>query len=225
MMMKLNTTHDPLLKRWITSANSATTDFPIQNLPHGVFRRSGTDEAFRGGVAIGDQILDVAAALHISVFSGEVATAAVEASKATLNGLMGMDRAAWSALRGELSRVLREGAAEADVLDACLTPQAAAEYALPARIGDYTDFFTSYDHMMNMGRLFHAESAPLPPFKSIPMGYHGRASSVEVSGAPLQRPWGQARSPGATEALFGPSQRLDYEMELGCWIGPGNARG
>jgi fumarylacetoacetase len=215
----LNETHDPALTSWVESANGPDTDFPLQNLPHGVFRRRGANEAFRGGVAIGDQILDMSAACAIGAFTGAASEAAEMAAAASLNGLMAMGPLAWSALRRRLSQLLRSGATEADALRSCLVPQADAQYAVPARIGDYTDFFTSWHHMVNAGRIFQPDAPPLPNFRWLPIAYHGRASSIEVSGAGFHRPWGQTRPPGAAQPVFGPTQRLDYEMELACWVG------
>ena len=223
--MSINVTHDPELKSWVESANTGASDFPIQNLPHGVFRPSGSNQAFRGGVAIGDQILDMPAALAAGVFAPAVQAAATAAGAASLNGLMALGPAAWSALRADLSRVLKRGAPQAGALRACLVAQADAEHKVPAQIGDYTDFFASYDHMMNMGRMFQPDNPSLPQFKWLPIAYHGRASSIEVSGASFHRPWGQGRPPGAAEPYFAPTKRLDYEMELAAYVGPGNARG
>lgn len=222
----LNDTHTPSLTSWVESANLPGTDFPIQNLPHGVYRRKGRQEAFRGGVAIGDQILDINAACGLGVFTGATSEAAELAGASTLNGLMAAGPEVWSALRRRLSEVLRVGAVEAQDLRAhCLAPQAEAEYAVPARVGNFTDFFSSYDHMVNAGCIFQPDAPPLPNFKWLPLAYHGRASSVEVSGTPFNRPWGQTRVQGATVPSFGPTQGLDYEMELGFWVGPGNVRG
>lgn len=221
----IDATHAPELQSWVDSANTPACDFPIQNLPHGVFRRRGSGEPFRGGVAIGDQILDMAAAVATGVFAPAAQEAATAAGAGTLNGLMALGKPAWTLLRAELSRLLRSGAAQAQVLRDCLVPQAQAEYAVPARIGDYTDFFTSYHHMINVGRIFLPDAPPMANFKWLPIAYHGRASSVEVSGASFHRPLGQTRPPGVEQPLFGPSKRLDYEMELGFWIGPGNRRG
>lgn len=223
--MTLNATHDPALRSWVASANDGHSDFPIQNLPHGVFRRRGTAEALRGGIAIGDQILDLRAALSIGVVAPGVRAAAEAASARELNDLMAMGRPAWTTLRAELSRLLRTDAPQAGELANCLVPQADADYAVPARIGDYTDFFVSYDHMMNMGRLFQPDRAQLLQFMWLPMAYHGRASTVEISGTDFQRPWGQFRPPGAAKPCFAPSSGLDYELEIGAWIGPGNRRG
>jgi fumarylacetoacetase len=220
--MTIDATHDARLKSWVESANAPDADFPIQNLPHGVFRRAGSGEAFRGGVAIGDRILDVTAASRLGVFPAEAAAAATAAGASTLNALMAMGR---TPLRAELSRLLRAGASEAAQLESCLVAQANAEYAVPAAIGDYTDFFTSLDHMMNMGRLFGAPDPRLPQFSWLPIAYHGRASSIAVSGTPVRRPWGQGRAPGSAEPYFAPVKRLDYELELAAYVGRGNARG
>ncbi|CAM3665126.1 fumarylacetoacetase [Polaromonas hydrogenivorans] len=224
-MTHLNETHDPALRSWVESANQATNDFPLQNLPFAVFRRQGSGEAFRGGVAIGEQILDLALAAASGAFTGEAAGALQAASGETLNTLMALGQPSWSALRLALSRALREGAAEQARLAACLVPQSDAEFAVPARIGDYTDFYTSVHHATNIGRQFRPDNPLLPNFKWIPIGYHGRASSIKVSGQTFPRPVGQTLPPGATEPTFGPCKRLDYELELGVFMGSGNALG
>ncbi len=221
----IDATHDVRLRSWVASANATDTDFPIQNLPHGVFRRAGGSETFRGGVAIGDQVLDIAAARVAGVFSGEAAVAAAHAGEATLNAYMALGPRYWHALRHALSALLREGAAQADALSRCLVPQAVCEHAVPARIGDYTDMYTSVHHATNIGRLFRPDNPLMPNFKWLPVGYHGRASSIVVSDRPFRRPRGQLMPPGATSPSFGPSKRLDYELEIGIWIGPGNPMG
>lgn len=221
----INETHDPALRSWVPSAQRPGTDFPIQNLPHGVFRRRDRDEPFRGGIAIGDEILDMQRAVAAGVFSLAVQPVAHAAAQDLLNGLMAMGPAAWHGLRSELSQLLSAETPEANRLHDCLVPQHQAEYALPARIGDYTDFFTSWHHMINAGRVFHPEAPPLPNFRWLPIAYHGRASTVELSGAPVYRPTGQQRVPGAEAPDFGPTRRLDYELELAVWIGAGNPRG
>lgn len=224
-MPTLNETHDPALRSWVASANAAGNDFTIQNLPFAVFRRQGTNEVFRGGVAIGDQILDLAALAAAGVFSGEAASAVQAGAQDKLNALMALGASAWSALRLALSRALRAGAAEQGQLAGCLVPQSDAEYGVPARIGDYTDFYTSVYHATNIGRQFRPDNPLLPNFKWIPIGYHGRASSIGVSGQTFPRPVGQTMPPGATEPSFGPCKRLDYELEMGVFIGGGNALG
>ena len=223
-MIPLNETHNPTLTSWVASANTADTEFPIQNLPLAVFRRRGRSEAFRGGVAIGEQILDLAAAVERGVFSGDAARAAQAAAVDSLNALMALGPSAWSALRLALSRALREGAAAQKLLDSCLVAQPDAEYALPARIGDYTDFYTGIHHATTVGKLFRPDNPLLPNYKWVPIGYHGRSSSIVVSGTPIRRPLGQTKGAGDTP-LFGPSQRVDCELELAYLIGTGNALG
>ena len=224
-MTALNETHDPDLTSWVASANAAGCDFPIQNLPFGVFRRAGSEEGFRGGVAIGDQIVDLAAVARAGLIEGDAAAAIAACAAPELNDFMGMGAPAWSALRLALSRALREGAPRAGDFARCLVPQIEAEYALPARIGDYTDFYTSIHHATNVGKLFRPDNPLLPNYRWIPIAYHGRSSSIGVSGQAFPRPWGQTRAAGASAPEFGPSQRLDYELEVGIFIGPGNAAG
>ena len=221
-MIALNETHDPALRSWVTSAQRQGNDFPIQNLPFGVFRRKGSAEAFRCGVAIGDEIVDLSALARTGLIQGELA-AAVTQDK--LNALMGMGAPAWSALRLTLSRALRTGAAEEAAVRPCLIAQAEAEYDTPARIGDYTDFYTSVHHATNIGRQFRADNPLLPNYKWVPIGYHGRASSIGVSGQEFHRPRGQTMPAGATEPSVTPSKRLDIELELGVFIGPGSSLG
>lgn len=218
-----NETHTPTLRSWVASANEAGTDFPIQNLPFAIFRRKGTNEAFRGGVAIGDQVVDLAAAGQL--FDGDAAIAAQAASASTLNALMALGPSAWSALRLALSRALREGSPQQAACAACLVAMAEVEYALPAQIGDYTDFYTSIHHATNIGKLFRPDNPLLPNYQWIPIGYHGRASSIVVSGQSFRRPQGQLMPPGAQQPVVGPSKRLDIELELGLFIGSGNALG
>ena len=224
-MIELNETHDPGLRSWVASANVAGTDFPIQNLPFAVFRRQGGSEAFRGGVAIGNQILDLAAVAESGAIGGEAALAVQAGAQPALNSLMALGATAWSALRLSLSRALREGAAAQTALQACLVPQAEAEYDVPARIGDYTDFYTSVYHATNIGKQFRPDNPLLPNYKWVPIGYHGRASSIGVSGRAFRRPLGQLMPPGATQPSLGPSKRLDIELELGVFVGKGNSLG
>ncbi len=224
-MTTLDETHDPSLRSWVASANAAGTDFPIQNLPFASFRRQGTEEAFRGGVAIGDQIADLAALARAGVFGGEAGRAAEAGAQPQLNALMALGPSAWRALRLALSRALREGAAEQAGLLACLVPQAEADYGLPARIGDYTDFYTSVYHATNIGKQFRPDNPLLPNYKWVPIGYHGRASSIGVSGQQFRRPVGQTMPPGSAAPSLGPCKRLDIELELGVFVGAGNELG
>ena len=224
-MAHLNETHDPALSSWVDAANGGASDFPVQNLPFGVFRRRGSKQAWRGGVAIGDQILDLGAAAAAGVFAADAARAATACAEGSLNHFMAMGPTAWSGLRLALSRALRKGAVQADKLRGCLLPQADAETTVPARIGDYTDFYTSVHHATNIGRQFRPDNPLLPNYKWIPIGYHGRASSIIVSGRDFHRPCGQTMPPGATAPVFGPSRRMDIELELAVFIGTGNELG
>ncbi len=224
-MTTLNETHDPALRSWVTSAHAEGCDFPIQNLPFAVFRRRGSTEPLRGGVAIGGQIVDLAELAQARTFSGLAAEALAAAAQGTLNALMALGPRHWSALRLALSRALRVGAHEQAVVQVCLVPQSQVEYQLPARIGDYTDFYTSIYHATNVGRLFRPDNPLMPNYKWVPIGYHGRASSVVISGQNFARPCGQTRAPDAAAPVLGPSKRLDIELELGVFIGPANALG
>ncbi|HSI59323.1 MAG TPA: fumarylacetoacetase [Ideonella sp.] len=224
-MNQVNATHDPALRSWVASANLPGCDFPVQNLPHGVFRAQGSHGAFRGGVAIGDSLLDMAAAHALGVFEGLAGDAARLAGAASLNGLMALGPAAWSALRAALSQALRAGSGHAHALRGCLLPQAEVEYAVPAAIGDYTDFFTSEHHALNAGRIFQPDRPLLPQFKWLPIGYHGRASSVAIGGTACRRPLGQYRPAGAATPVYAPTEALDFELELGAYIGAGNRLG
>jgi len=229
-MTRLNETHDPALRSWVESANAAEADFPIQNLPFAAFRRAGTDEAFRIGVAIGDQVLDVTAALSTGAFAdatpgSHADQGAAACAQPALNELMALGPAAWSGLRLALSRALRRGAAHADQLRSSLVSRSAVEYALPAVIGDYTDFYTSIHHATSVGRLFRPDNPLLPNYKWVPIAYHGRTSSIGVSGQVFARPRGQVLPAGETAPTVRPTGRLDYELELGVFIGTGNAEG
>jgi fumarylacetoacetase len=224
-MSAINETHDPALKSWVESANAPGTDFPIQNLPFGVFRKKGSNESFRGGVAIGDQVLDLAAGHKAGAFSGEAAAAAANCAGSTLNAFMAMGPGAWSALRLALSRALRAGAAPAERLRTCLTPQSQIEHAVPARIGDYTDFYASVHHATTVGKQFRPDNPLLPNYKWVPIGYHGRVSSIGVSGQAFPRPVGQTKAPDAEAPALRPSKRLDYELEVAVYVGVGNELG
>ena len=224
-MTALNETHDPRLQSWVASANDGQTDFPIQNLPFAVFRRQGSDEAWRGGVAIGDQIVDMAAAVQAGVFSGEALAPAQAAAESTLNHLMSLGPQRLSHLRKQLSKALQTGSAQEAALKACLVPQSQAEYTVPARIGDYTDFYTSVHHATNIGKQFRPDNPLLPNYKWVPIGYHGRSSSIGISDQSFRRPVGQTMPPGAEAPSFGPCKRLDIELEMGVFIGRSNELG
>jgi fumarylacetoacetase len=224
-MPQLNETHDPALTSWVETANGGQTDFPIQNLPFAVFRRQGSPQPWRGGVAIGDQIVDMAATVAAGVFSGDAAPAAQAAAGPTLNDLMSTSPQRLSSLRKQLSKALQTGAAGQAALQACLVPQAAAEYALPCRIGDYTDFYTSVHHATNIGKQFRPDNPLLPNYKWVPIGYHGRSSSIGVSGQSFKRPRGQVKPADADAPTLRPTAKLDIELELGVFVGQPNALG
>jgi fumarylacetoacetase len=214
-------THSPSLTSWLASANGHP-EFPIQNLPLGVF--SPPNSPPRGGVAIGDMILDLSLAAGSSLM-GPAREAAVAGAGGTLNPLLDLPSAERRALRRQLSTLLAAGADQQLEVAAWLHPAADCVLHLPARIGDYTDFYAGIHHAVNVGSLFRPENPLLPNYKHVPIGYHGRASSVRPSGTPVRRPSGQRLPPNATSPVFGPSQRLDIELELGVWIGQGNALG
>ena len=224
-MPTLNATHDPRLTSWVASANGGQTDFPIQNLPFAVFRRRGSAEAWRGGVAIGNQIVDMAAAVAAGVFSGAAEAPARAAGQSTLNDLMQMGPQPSSDLRQALSKALQTGSTQEAALKPCLVPQAEAEYRVPARIGDYTDFYTSVHHATNIGKQFRPDNPLLPNYKWVPIGYHGRSSSIGVSGQQFKRPRGQTMAPGADAPVFKPCARLDIELEMGVFVGQPNELG
>ncbi len=221
----LNQTHDPARRSWVESANDPASDFPLQNLPYGVFRikSSGTPHI---GVAVGDRILD----LHAIAAAGLLPDAVRDACRQpNLNALMSLGASAWSALRACLSELLGAdtcptGPIRAQV-EACLVSAASAEMLLPAAIGDYTDFYASVFHATNVGSMFRPDSPLLPNYKWVPIGYHGRGSSIAASGTPVRRPHGQLKAPDAPAPVFGTSKSLDYELELGAFVGPGNKLG
>jgi fumarylacetoacetase len=255
----LDFTHDPATRSWVNSANDGHTDFPLQNLPLAIFRRRGSAEAWRGGVAIGDQVLDLAAlaasshdlaamdannhdlaALAASrpeaVDAGLATTAMEPARKAlqtcagpALNDYLALGRPAWRALRHALFALLRAEVPPTvrEALTPMLVPQADVEHALPAQVGDYTDFYTSIHHALNVGRLIFPDNPLTPNFQWLPIAYHGRASSLRVGqpGFGFHRPHGQAMPPGATAPVYTPCTRLDFELEMGFFIGPGNELG
>ena len=215
MTFQLDETHDPARRSFVESANAPDSDFPIQNLPFGVFRPAAGLPP-RVGVAIGDQILDVAAAA--SSFVGPAATAAQACAAPQLNHLMSLGPQASSALRLALSRGLSADRGGKS-LSRHLTPMAQAEMALPAAIGDFTDFYASIFHATNAGRAFRPDNPLLPNYKYVPVAYHGRASSVRVSGTPVKRPRGQRKRAEEATPSYGPSRNLDFELELGFYIG------
>jgi fumarylacetoacetase len=224
--MPVDSTNDPQKKSWLPAANHPDSEFPVQNLPLAVFRRRHSGEPLRGGVAIGDQALDLRLLNAEAAELGDEARSAVAAaSGSALNGLMQLGPAAWRALRNAVFDGLVEGSPRRTAFERCLVPQSSLEYSLPALIGDFTDFYTSIHHATTVGRLFRPDNPLLPNYKWLPIGYHGRSSSIDVSGQEIIRPWGQRLPPGQSEPVFSPSARLDYELELGVFIGNGNPLG
>ncbi len=225
-MNLLDATHDPALKSWVAAANAADCDFPIQNLPYGRFRRAQTAEPWRIGVAIGDQVLDLKLAAAQCPWGDGIAELLQPLADGDLNAFMALGADARRRLRAALSAALAEGSDQGPFLELCLVPQAQAEMALPCHIGDYTDFYTGIHHATAVGRLFRPDNPLLPNYKWVPIGYHGRVSSIGVSGQRVKRPMGQtAPAAGAAAPNFGPCQRLDYELELGILVGTGNPLG
>jgi len=226
----VNETHDPSLTSWIESANSPDTDFPIQNLPFGVFSRKGDTER-RVGVAVGDQIIDIGESLSANLWSGKARDVARWCDRPNLNELMQAPRDSLLQFRARLSELLAGTPGDDSVINplppGALVPMAEAEMFPPADIGDYTDFYASIYHATNVGKLFRPDTPLFPNYKYVPIAYHGRASSIIISGAEVQRPSGQttASGGGASTPVFGPTQLLDYEAEVGFFVGRGNDRG
>jgi len=203
-------THDAAAQSWVATANAPDADFPLQNLPFGRFRLQAA-EPWRAGVAIGDQVLDLQAA---------IAHASPE-----LSDWLQLPRARRTSIRHALWRGLQAGSAQQKTWQSALVPQASVQLGLPCEVGDYTDFYTGIHHATTVGQLFRPDNPLLPNYKWVPVGYHGRASSIVPSGACFHRPQGQTLPAGETTPRFGPTQRLDYELELAAWIGTGNAWG
>ena len=221
----LNATHDPQLRSWVVSANRADGDFPLQNLPFAAFRRAASSEPFRGGVAIGDQVLDLGALHAAAPFTGLAGEALGACTQPALNALMALGPEPASALRAALSQLLRADAPPAQRHGVRLVPQAEAEYRVAAEVGDYTDFYASIHHATAVGRLFRPDNPLLPNYKWLPVAYHGRSSSIGISGQGVVRPRGQVMAAGATQPQLLPTRRLDYELELGVFVGRGNRLG
>ena len=221
--MQLNHTHDITRRSWLEQANESGSDFPLQNLPLCVFRRKGTVDAWRGGVGIGDQIVDLAALHQTGCVKGLAADAVLAASAPTLNKLLELGPDAWKALRHCLFELLETGSPHEQLVRKTLVAQVDVEHTVPVQIGDYTDFYTSLDHAVNCCRQFGMEV--FPNFDWLPIGYHGRVSSIGVSGQKIFRPMGQSRPNPNAEPVYGPCQRLDYELEIGAVIGTGNSSG
>ena len=230
----LNDTHDPALRSWVESAHEPGTDFPIQNLPFGVFSRTADERenpyGLRTGVAIGDAVLDLDTCFRDQLFEGPADEVLGRALMEPFgNGFMELLPEERSALRAQVSALLREdgeGYEHFKRLGATLlVPMADVELHIPARIGDYTDFYASVYHATNVGSMFRPDNPLLPNYKYVPIGYHGRASSIVPSGTPVRRPRGQLKGPNDERPTYAPSRSLDYECEVGFFVGRGNRLG
>ena len=211
----------------MTSANAPGCDFPIQNLPFGVFMRASSGSPSRVGVAIGDFVLDISACVQEGLLDPTPAADACD--EPTVNRLMAREPEALSAFRAELSDILSSttpvGGRAHEAESRILVARDGALMGLPAEIGDYTDFYASVNHAANVGSMFRPDSPLLPNYKWLPIGYHGRASSIVPSRTAIHRPKGQTRAADAEKPVFGPSKMLDYESELGFFVGRGNPLG
>jgi fumarylacetoacetase len=227
MARPIDETHNAGIKSWVDSANSPESDFPIQNLPFGVFRRKHhPDERPRIGVAIGEFVLDLTACARAGMFDTAISKACEEP---VLNALMALGPSCSAALRHELHHFLRAGAAGAsrgrELVSPHLLPFTGVELLLPANVGDYTDFYTSLHHAMNVGGIFRPANPLLPNYKYVPIAYHGRTSTLVASGTPVLRPQGQVLRNASGAPVFEPTRRLDFELEVGFLIGAGNSLG
>ncbi|MBI1895852.1 MAG: fumarylacetoacetase [Acidobacteria bacterium] len=218
----MNPPNGPAPGSWVPGANEPGTDFPIQNLPFGVFRLANGPP--RAGVAIGAEIVDLSAAHSAGLFRGVAGEAAAACTEGSLNRLMALGIEHAGALRDRLAELLSDRTFESRLRPA-LRPMSAAEMLLPAEIGDYTDFYASLHHATNVGSMFRPDNPLLPNYRWIPVAYHGRASSIVISGTAVKRPRGQIFEEAAGRPSFAPSRLLDYELEVGVFVGRGNALG
>jgi fumarylacetoacetase len=223
MSAVLDATHDPALRSWVASANQAGSDFPIQNLPFGRMRVG--DEPWRIGVAIGDQVLDLRLAAAAGALPASVAELLVPLAAGDLNAFMALGPGARVALRRALSVALAEGSAAQAGLSPCLVPQARVQLGVACDIGDYTDFYVGIHHATAVGKLFRPDNPLLPNYKWVPIGYHGRSSTILPSGQDFVRPRGQVKAADAEAPELRPTARLDFELEMGIVIGGANALG
>jgi fumarylacetoacetase len=210
------------LRSWVASANDPDSDFPLENLPYGVFRYAHRKQV---GVAIGDSILDLGSCASEGLLNGLPSEIVDACTAQVLNPLMALGSGAWSELRREIHALLAEDSKLQSRLASMLVPHEQAEMQMPMQIGDYTDFYASIHHATRVGRLFRPENPLLPNYKWVPIGYHGRASSIVVSGTEIRRPNGQFQGESAGEPAFRPTRSLDYELEMGLVVGRGNALG
>jgi fumarylacetoacetase len=218
----IDKTHDPARQSWVSSANGHS-DFPIQNLPLGIF---SVDRGLkRLGTAIGDFILDLTSVAELGLLDEKVAKAVAATADGTLNGLFSLGGVPRRSLRQQTFALLEESSSERVRIEPFLYPTADCTLHMPAKIGGYTDFYAGIHHATNVGRLFRPDNPLLPNYKYVPIGYHGRTSSIGISPAEIVRPNGQRKRPDETAPTFGPCRNMDYELELGFWVGPGNDLG
>ncbi len=225
----LDATHDPAVTSWVDGADGHP-DFPVQNLPFGVFQPPGASDSApdaRGGVRIGDFVLDLKGLAGSGLLTGNAQIGAEAAARSTLNAFFALGKTQRQALRGRLHALLSESASASDraAIGPLLYDVRDVAMRLPAEVGDYTDFYAGIHHAVTVGTLFRPDRPLLPNYRWLPIAYHGRASSVRVSDEPVRRPRGQYTSPGTSQPLFAPTEKLDFELELGVWIGPGNEAG
>jgi fumarylacetoacetase len=215
--LDLDRTHDGAARSWVASANEPATDFPVQNLPFGVFRRS-TTEAFRAGVAIGDRIVDLAAPAALAVLRRTSPSALSAASESNLNALAALEPDVLTALRREFFDLLSTEARRSEI-ETALVPMAGVAYAVPFAIGDFTDFYASIFHATRVGTMYRPLNPLMPNYKYVPVAYHGRSSTVVVDGTPVHRPRGQLKLSDDAPPVFDVCRRLDYEAEVGFYVG------
>jgi fumarylacetoacetase len=225
MTYPLNETHDPQARSWVESANAVDTPFPIQNLPFGVYRSGGGPA--RIGVAIGDMVFDLRGAVKAGLLDSISSATQAACRLQNLNKLLSLTPLHWSQLRARLFHLLHVSAVHKTRMNAqaLLHSQAVVAMDVPCRIGDYTDFYAGIFHATNVGKLFRPHNPLMPNYKWLPIAYHGRSSSIVISGTPIHHPSGQTKSPDSDSPKFGLSGQLDFELELGLYIGSGNELG
>jgi fumarylacetoacetase len=227
MTYEINETHDPNLKSWVESANDPNTDFPIQNLPFCVFYINGSPGAVHHGVAIGNDVLDLDGCFEAGLFDDSYDEFLGSNNMWDwLDGIMEFSAEERREFRARISEMLTEGFAQKEIVANFLIPKRDCTFEdLPAVIGDYTDFYASIFHATNVGSMFRPDNPLLPNYKYVPIGYHGRASSIVISGTDIQRPKGQNRTDQEAPPVYIPCKNLDYEMEVGFFVGRGNEMG
>ncbi|GAB4554442.1 MAG: fumarylacetoacetase [Phycisphaerales bacterium] len=229
----IDESHDPGLTSWVESANDPATDFPLQNLPFGVFHTDDEDEGdARIGIAIGDKVVDLLALCEAGAFDAfddEDNPIEEDLDAPALSILLMSGRERWGAIRDRVRELLTRGneelASQKALVREVLHDMDDCHMLVPGEIGDYTDFYASVHHATNVGSMFRPDNPLLPNYKWIPIGYHGRASSIVASGTDIRRPCGQTRPDDSAPPIYGPCKLLDYELEVGCMLGPANAMG